>query len=281
MLHVTYVGPGAFRGPQISIVGESNKLITCIGEALATRPIEERGQYHYLFGENNDDQSRRRLNEDSVDSVDDEYFSSIKNTSVYYYDDDDDTNNLWYKLQANQPRHAIEKQWKKNDVPSPTIPLLGKDEILQIKILYGGKSCTDNCSRVRKVMYPLDREKTRLFRHRHEFGRKNETRAEMVNGTTRFLRGQAEMTRHTSVSNGTASASPSASNSTSATNSDTAPDEIDEFSTPEYWEDPTYRFAIDDALLYLDVKSIYLHNISVVNVTLTERCLSTGADDGK
>jgi hypothetical protein len=55
----------------------------------------------------------------------------------------------------------------------------------------------------------------------------------------------------------------------------------DELSSPSYWKKVHYRFAIDDALLYLDEKSALLHNISVVNVTVTERCLSTGSDVGK
>ena len=36
--------------------------------------------------------------------------------------------------------------------PPASAPLLGKDEILQIKILYGGW-CTGKCSRVHKVKY--------------------------------------------------------------------------------------------------------------------------------
>jgi hypothetical protein len=53
------------------------------------------------------------------------------------------------------------------------------------------------------------------------------------------------------------------------------------FSSPSYWEKVHYRFARGDALLHLDEKTVSLHNISYVNVTLTERCLSTGSDNGK
>ena len=54
-----------------------------------------------------------------------------------------------------------------------------------------------------------------------------------------------------------------------------------ELSTPSYWEKVHYRYAIDDALLYMDDKSALMHNITVVNITVTERCLSTGSDDGR
>ena len=55
----------------------------------------------------------------------------------------------------------------------------------------------------------------------------------------------------------------------------------DIYSSPSYWEEPHYRFAMDDALLFFDVKSALMHNITNVNITVTERCLSTGRDDGK
>jgi hypothetical protein len=53
------------------------------------------------------------------------------------------------------------------------------------------------------------------------------------------------------------------------------------FSSPSYWEKVHYRFARGDALLHLDEKTVALHNITYVNVTLTERCLSTGSDNGE
>ena len=284
-----------------------NFLHTCIGEALATRSNDERSQYHLLFGENTDDgmRRRRRLKEDIGDEflVDD--LDLISNNSSYYHYDDDDNNDddPWHNRHLHQPHQhyhrIIEKQYT---APKQPLPLLGKDEILQIKIVYGKppSSCSSStatglpCSRVRKVMYPFDREKARLFRSRqYDSSKKNGTNnVGMVgDGTGRFLRGQnIDKSGRQLPANNTANDKQSASNTNhSQGDTTTTPnnedvdidvDMDDELSSPEYWQDPSYRFAIDDALLYLDEKSIYLHNISVVNVTLTERCLSTGSDDG-
>lgn len=43
--------------------------------------------------------------------------------------------------------------------------------------------------------------------------------------------------------------------------------------------DIDYRFATSEALLYLENRVVFNHNITLVNVTLSERCLSTGTDD--
>ncbi len=142
--------------------------------------------------------------------------------------------------------------------PSPPRPSslgnLGKDEILQIKIMYGGK-CTGRCSRVHKVEYPEPSSNATAAS-----GGGNGTDAEETSVRGRRV---AENTEE----NGDGDSS--------------GVSKDDELSSPSYWEKVHYRFVIDDALLFLDEKSALLHNITVVNVTVTERCLSTGADDGK
>ena len=42
-----------------------------------------------------------------------------------------------------------------------------------------------------------------------------------------------------------------------------------------FWnhENVDYIFARDQVLLYLDKRTIYVHNVTIINVTLTDRCL--------
>jgi len=54
-----------------------------------------------------------------------------------------------------------------------------------------------------------------------------------------------------------------------------------EHSSLEFWEKPDFKYASSEALMHLDDKMLRWHNISLVNVTLTERCLNTGSDDGE
>ena len=46
--------------------------------------------------------------------------------------------------------------------------------------------------------------------------------------------------------------------------------------SPTFWnhEHVDYIFARDQALLYLDRRIISVHNVTIVNVTLTDRCLA-------
>ena len=46
-----------------------------------------------------------------------------------------------------------------------------------------------------------------------------------------------------------------------------------------YWSTPNFRFATDKALLELENDLLYHYKVSIVNVTLSSRCLSTGSDD--
>jgi len=40
-----------------------------------------------------------------------------------------------------------------------------------------------------------------------------------------------------------------------------------------------YRFSMSDALLYLDESFMFQHNVSLINITVTDRCLVGGSDD--
>lgn len=50
-------------------------------------------------------------------------------------------------------------------------------------------------------------------------------------------------------------------------------------SSQEFWEKPHYKYASSEALVHLDDKMVRWHNVTLVNVTLEERCLNTGGDD--
>ena len=152
-------------------------------------------------------------------------------------------------------------------------PLLGRDELLQIKILYGGE-CRGQCSRVRNVVYPPNNSSqvNATFSNGTDIGDDDSDPLLAVSDH----QGLAQKSRSHSTDNSTwirrgvfGNVLPSSNDSG-----------VDRLSTPAYWKKPHYRFATDDALLFLDKRSLYLHNVSVVNVTITERCLSTGSDHG-
>jgi len=48
-----------------------------------------------------------------------------------------------------------------------------------------------------------------------------------------------------------------------------------------FWETVQYRFTTNEAMLYLDDGLVRKHNASLVNITLTENCLSGGTDSAK
>lgn len=121
-------------------------------------------------------------------------------------------------------------------------PLLGLDEILQIKILYGGR-CKGKCSRLRYVNYNNETKN-------------NETKTEASDDET-FHGNLRTNNRDNNMEN----------------------EETDDwYSTPEFWETPHYRYASMEALLFLRKEFTLDHNLTYVNVTLTEHCLSTGFD---
>ncbi len=292
-LHVTYVGPYAFRKTGVSRLSSASQrvrslvgrldnlhspaakklafwrnleedetaegqntqadqaLINCISYALSSRPTEERSRYYSMFG---DSDSKRRERQLSV------YANSG--------DDDDDfiievvgegmrKNRESLATQRSMAEPELEPEPQPEPQPGPestptntTTPIVGKDEIVQIKIMYGAK-CSGECSRVRHVDYSnsttkddssATNEKIRLL--------------DKGLGGNPFLRNTNNRRRVEEIDN-------------------------DIYSSPAYWEEPHYRFSMDDALLFLDEKSALLHNITIVNITVTERCLSTGEDDGK
>ena len=275
-LHVTYVGPHAFHKQtrEVPINGNSDasmrKLIlgnpvveasdnqqdkaentrtiyNCISYALATRPVEERSTY---FGEiekenaTEDDGKKSRMRRGLLtEANNDDEISVIDDLRVLLGEDDD----------------IDEAEEAKRD--SPIMPLLGKDEVLQIKIMYG-KGCTGQCSRVRNVEYPIAESDAK----------KDENNSVIV------ADGQVEYNDGGEVQDGQHTRGLKQNKKDYRINNNGT---VDQYSSPEYWEKPHYRFAIDDALLYLDEKAALLHKITLVNVTVTERCLSTGSDDGK
>ena len=110
--------------------------------------------------------------------------------------------------------------------------LLGVDEILQIKIIYGGK-CTGQCSRVHTVI-------------------PSNNNTNITTNTTSKIDGKYNTVAKKSSKY---------------------------YSSSEYWETPHYRFSSMEALMFLEDEFKYNHNLSLVNVTLTERCLSSGNDN--
>ena len=51
-----------------------------------------------------------------------------------------------------------------------------------------------------------------------------------------------------------------------------------DWSNTDFWTTPTYKFSTMEALMYTPDNFLWQHNVSIVNVTLTERCLSSGSD---
>jgi len=194
-------------------------LRTCLEYALQTRPVEERGAYFRRFGDASSSSSSDEEEDDGEDTG--------KNDTATVDDDDE----------------------KEEEVDPP---LLGKDEILQIKILYGGE-CTGQCSRVHTIVQPSSNLTTSSSSDETEKGKQTL---------------QSYITQEWSYHN------PGLDHYLQNSSSSSSPLE-----TEEYWKDSThYRFSTSEALLYLDSKTLLLHNVSVVNVTLTERCLSSGSD---
>lgn len=281
-LHVTYIGPYAFRKPGVSRLSSASQrvrslvgrldnlhtpasdklgfwrnlgedetaenqntqadqtLVNCISYALSTRPVEERSRYYSMFGDS-DSKRRERLlvsYEDSND--DDDFIIEVVGEGMH-------TNRESFATQRSMAEPELGPESASTNT---TTPVVGKDEIVQIKIMYGGK-CSGECSRVRHVDYSNTTTEE-----------DNAAIKEKIRLLDQGLRGNPFLR---------------------TTNNRRSVEEIDNdiYSSPAYWEEPHYRFSMDDALLYLDEKSALLHNISIVNITVTERCLSTGEDDGK
>lgn len=206
-LHTTYVGPrniAKYDPTSNNAIGHKTATFrTCLEYALQTRSEEERLIFDDKFGERGDDEDKEN-------------------------DQSESNSNTWTAQ-------------VKDKANTTSVPLLGRNEILQIKIVYGDhcSEISGQCSRVHKVVIP----------------------------------------NITATTNKTETASTHAN---IATTSDAGAEfsSVDKYSAAEYWEKPAYKFATTQSLLFLDRKMLFWHNISIVNVTLSERCLSTGKDDG-
>jgi len=229
-------------------------IVNCIANALSTRPIEDRSSY---FGEKDNDVPSDGK-EGAERRLADEIRAGLRKQRSF--------------LQGSYHQSAIYQRdmaGEQNAMSSETLvkegfhPLLGKDEILQVKIIYGN-SCVGQCSRVRKVKYPV------LLNTESVENSTNEVSPEMHARTLSRL--------NDSFENQSSFDDLHYVRTLQIEENETVEDT---WSSPAYWEKVHYRFSLDGALLHLDEMSAYLHNITFVNVTVTERCLSSGFDDGK
>lgn len=206
-LHKTYIGPGISKYIiENGII--SDRKLTCLEFALSTRPKENRSQFFHMFGE---------------DVEDDE-------------DDGSETYTSKKPKKNDEGKHSITNSTNNTKVEAP---LLGRDEILQIKIVYGNgcKNVKGQCSRVHNVV-PRNSSVT------------NTTKTDIFQS----IFGLASKEKRLNAT--------------------------EKYTNAEYWNSPAYRYSSNEALMYMDKKMIVYHNISLVNVTLSEQCLSTGSDIG-
>jgi len=249
-LHVTYVQP---------------KSATCIEYALATRPIYQRSKYFQRFGDSNDDIGDDYVNDDHETLEYDDDDITLK-----YYDDDNNNDTVIVVPDSNEIN-------KKNDTKRESI-LFGQNEILQIKIIYD-KACTGNCSRVHTLMH--QNTTNNEINNNGNSSNSKETNADSQE-KQKELEEQKMMTKiWNSISNifGKSSSSSSSSSTTFYNSTNDADNAMNLYSSPEYWETPHYRFATEEALLYLKEDTLLWYNVSFVNVTMTLECLSHGNDE--
>lgn len=162
--------------------------------------------------------------------------------------------------------------------------LLGDDEILQIKILRGGSCERKQCSRVWKI----DETKKKGFANRslkmdNEFA----TIFSLFSNSSTIHDSPRKFLRRRKKESTKLKTTESDEHIDRMTQAQDASSEHgyvqdDTYSSRNFWNEPDYRFSTNDALTYLDDKMLYhLHpDIRLVNVTLSERCLSSGRDDG-
>ena len=274
---------------------DTPRLVNCISYALSDRPIEDRSKYfekeddtvsssdkRRLFDEgwgnldsnNNKGEERRKRHHDGY-YYDDQFSQSSAGKSVGEVEDYDNVP----RVMAESGTRGMTGSSSSGINPPSSAPLLGKDEILQIKILYGGW-CTGKCSRVHKVKYEeeiFDEEDSSNTDDQEDNvppnssgGQRQAAQASDESNNANDLSGGQQRRQKYVLRGLQRQAKEQLDN-----------DDDRELSSPSYWEKVHYRFARDDALLHLDEKTVLLHNVTFVNVTLTERCLSTGSDDGK
>ena len=298
-LHTTYVGAGVtthsgvmrfinFMGKMFGGHDDRDRLVTCIEYALSTRPIEERRKLAYF------DQFGDQLDDDKAAEEDENGESSNKKGKANLRGDKGSTKKGYYMKSVDTGEEGTmgSNHWfgsvlghagsNSTAITNATIdkgdpPLLGRDEILQVKILYGG-TCLGQCSRVRHVVYPSraginTTSNSTAFESESNIG--DDDADPLLDSTTDRIMGRRISDNSTWTRGsffGKRNKEDPPWNQTSG---------VDRLSSPEFWKKPHYRFATDDALIYLDHRASVLHHINVVNVTLTERCLSSGSDHGK
>jgi hypothetical protein len=285
-LHVTYVGPYAFRDGNLrlrqqqqqqqqmlvttaSTASTQSTFANCISFALSDRPIGDRSKYMEKEDDPLSSDKRRRViaMRDMLKNY--IYNNNKKDRKRKFFSDPDDGTRYYH------PRVLSESNSGNTSLTSDSIlPTLGMDEILQIKIIYDG-SCTGKCSRVHTVNQIKDHgdnlnaeEEDKLSLSIDDLDNKDVTASQASNNTniTMKVLGDGKEVRQLSKQ---------------VDNIDDQVKDDGSFSSPSYWEKVHYRFARGDALLHLDEKTVAMHNITYVNVTLTERCLSTGSDNGE
>ena len=274
---------------------------SCISYALSDRPIEDRSKYvekeddkvsssdkRRLFNEgwgnldsnNNKGEERRKRHHDGY-YYDDQFPHSSAGNSVVEVEDYDNFSRV---MAEKGTRGMTGTSSSGNNPPySAPAPLLGKDEILQIKILYGG-FCTGKCSRVHAVKYEEE-----IFEEEDSSNTDDqEDNVPPYWGQRRAVQASDESNNSNDISGGQQRRQKHVLRGLQRQANEQLDNDEDRersdgllLSSPSYWEKVHYRFARDDALLHLDEKTVSLHNVTFVNVTLTERCLSTGSDDGK
>jgi len=222
-LHRTYVGPRIAKYIAIDGGSESGferKKMTCLEYALSTRPEEDRSKFFRVFGED--------LVTDSNEKKEGTDAKKVSESAA-----DDKSSVITVSAGGNQ-----------------MAPLLGRDEILHIKIVYGDncKNVLGQCSRVHDVIVPINSTGNETT---VESGRQKKSIWNQIGFGDNVV--EVEGTKGNNVNR---------------------------YSSAEYWSQPTYRFSANEALMFLDDKMISFYNISIVNVTLSERCFSTGSDDG-
>ncbi len=260
-LHYTYVGPRIAKvekihfddvidGVPLSTARSKGKIVksTCLENALMTRPVEERSQFFTMFGE--DVKEDGKAEEEVIEEED--VLLTITNT------------NENSKNQTSPGQHSNNNTSTSSVSTSP--PLLGRDEILQIKIIYNNDDC-HGCSRVRNVTIPSSNNNVTT--------NGTENNDETTTTTTTSTRSRSLWSTSTTLISRSMGLD-------SVTNKEgEEEEEVDRYSTLDYWNENVYKFSTNEALMYLDDKLLFYHNVSIVNVTLTERCLSTGSDEGE
>lgn len=214
-LHFTYIGPRISKPLQSDgrILNAKSSMArqTCIEAALSTRPESERSNF-FAMAEEQD-------------------ITEKDNNSIF-------------------PLNRNDMQLIGNSTSvNTTVPLLGRDEMLQIKIIYGN-SCGDTyCSRVRYVV-PSKADANETARSSARW--KLWSHLGLISDTNKYDDSWNDNMKNADL----------------------------HYASESYWKEPHYKFSTNEALMFLDDNMLRYHNVSFVNITLTERCLSTGHDQG-